>query len=119
MDNHLKEIKEKIKDSKDAETLNVYCENYISINNKIISIIEQLFNSYKILEDNKSILLNIINNSCFNTNYNKTPNSYLFNSYKDIYYQQCIKYFKNEYIISEASYPEQFKEKFISHLQIQ
>ena len=112
MDNHLKEIKEKIKDSKDAETLNVYCENYISINNKIISIIEQLFNSYKILEDNKSILLNIINNSCFNTNYNKTPNSYLFNSYKDIYYQQCIKYFKNEYIISEASYPEQFKEKF-------
>ena len=119
MDNHLKEIKEKIKDCKDAETLNLHCENYISINNKIISIIEQLFNSYKILEDNKSILLNIINNSCFNTNYNNTPNNYLFNSSKDIYYQQCIKYFKNEYIISEASYPEQFKEKFISHLQIQ
>ena len=54
MDNHLKEIKEKIKDCKDAETLNLHCENYISINNKIISIIEQLFNSYKILEDNKS-----------------------------------------------------------------
>ena len=114
MDNHSKEIKEKMNDYikiKDPEKLNDKYEKYNTINNKIISIIEQFLDSYKKLKDNSSIILNILNNSSFNTNYKKTPNNYLLNSSPDVYYQQSIKYYQNEYIISEASIPEQLKEK--------
>ena len=115
MDNHSKEIKEQMNDYiklKDPENLNDKYEKYLTINNKIISIIEQFFDSYKKLKDNQSIILNILNNSSFNTNFKKTPNNYLIKSSPDFYYEQCIKYYRNEYIISEASIPEQLKEKF-------
>ena len=111
METHSKEIKEKLNDYKDIDNLNVQYNNYISVNNKILALIDNFINCYNILEDNQSIQLNILNNSCFNTNYYKTPNSYLLNSSKDIYYQQCIKYYNSEYIISEGSFPEQLKEK--------
>ena len=116
MEKHSKEIKEKLNDYKDIDYLNIQYNNYIFRNNKILGLIESFFSSYNIIEDNPSIQLNIINNSCFNSNYYKTPNSFLLNSSKDIYYQQCIKYYNTEYIISEASIPEQLKEKiYCSH----
>lgn len=117
MDNHSKEIKEKINDyikSKDPEKINEKYEKYILINNKIISIINFFFESYKVMKDNQSIILNIINNSSLNTHYKKTPNFYLINSSPDIFYAQCIKYYQNEYIISEASIPEQLEKKVYS-----
>jgi hypothetical protein len=115
MDNHSKEIKEQMNDYiklKDPEKLNDKYEKYLTINNRIISIIEQFFDSYKKLKDNQSIILNILNNSSFNTNFKKTPNNYLIKSSPDFYYEKCIKYYRNEYIISETSIPEQLKEKF-------
>ena len=119
MDNHSKKIKEKINDyikTKDPEKINDKYEKYILINNKIISIINFFFESYKVMKDNQSIILNIINNSSLNTYYKKTPNFYLINSSPDIFYAQCIKYYQNEYIISEASIPEQLKENiYYSH----
>ena len=114
MDKHLKEIKDNLNNyikSKDPDQLNDKYEKYKSLNNKIISLIEEFFNALKII-DNQSIKLNIINNSGFNTNFQKTPSSYLLKSSADVYYQQAIKYFTNEYIISEASIPEQLKQKF-------
>ena len=50
---------------KDPDSLNNKFENYVDINNKIISIIENYFTSYKLIKDNPSIKLNIIN-ICFN-----------------------------------------------------
>ncbi len=114
MEKHAKEVKDNLNDyikSKDPEQLNEKYENYISLNNKIISLIERFFNSLKII-DSQSIKLNILNNSGFNANFQKTPNSYLLKSSIDVYYQQAIKYFSSEYIISEASVPEQLKQKF-------
>ena len=114
MEKHAKEIKDNLNEyikSKDPDQLNDKYENYISLNNKIISLIEEFFNLLKII-DHQSIKINIINNSGFNTNFQKTPNSYLLKSSTDIYYQQAIKYFITEYIISEASIPEQLKQKF-------
>ena len=120
MEKHAKDIKDNLNDyikSKDPDQLNDKYENYISLNNKIISLIEEFFNSLKII-DNQSIKLNIINNSGFNTNFQKTPNNYLLKSSVDVYYQQAIKYFTSEYIISEASIPEQLKKNFFFHLPI-
>lgn len=119
LENHSKEIKEKLNDYiklKDPEKINEKYEKYNSMNNKIISLIQQFLDLYKVLKDNQSILLNIFNNSSFNINFKKSPNNYLLNSSPDNYYQQCIKFYQTEYIITEASLPDQLKEKiFCSH----
>lgn len=115
MENHSKEIKEKIINAKisiNSENINDYYEKYNLINNKIISLLHQFYDAYKIIKDNKSIILNIYNNSSFNTNYKKAPNDYLLKSYPDPYFKQSIQYYSNEYIISESSIPEQLKCKF-------
>ena len=115
IDGHSKEIKEKLNDyikNKDPNNISDKYEQYNTLNNKIISLLQQFYDSYKILKNNNSIILNIFNNSSFNTDYKKKPNNYLLNSSPDIYYEQCIKYYQKEYLISEESIPEQLKEKF-------
>ena len=115
MGNHSKEIKEKIintKKSIDTDNIKDYYEKNNLINSKIITLLQQFYESHKVIKSNKSIILNIYNNSSFNTNYKKTPNNYLFNSYPNTYYKQSLAYYSNEYIISEVPIPEQLKCKF-------
>ena len=96
---------------KDPDSLNNKFENYVDINNKIISIIENYFTSYKLIKDNLSIKLNIIN-ICFNKDFHKKDYRYLLNSSPDIYYKNSVKFFQEEYLISEKSLGEQLNHKF-------
>ena len=96
---------------KDPDNLNNIYENYVDINKKIISIIENYFTSYKQIKDNPSIKLNIIN-ICFNKDFHKKDYRYLLNSSPDIYYKNSVKFFQEEYLISEKSLGEQLNHKF-------
>ena len=122
-----KEIKNKIRiySKKILENLNVYIkekkqeqdelknqyEQYMEINNKMISIIENFFFSYQLVKENSSIKLNIIN-ICFNKEFYKRAYIYLLKLSPDIHYQNSLKFFQDEFIISETSLEEQLNHKF-------
>ena len=96
---------------KDPDNLKDKFEKYVDINNKIISIIESFFKAYKLIKDNSSIKLNIVNIS-FNKDFHKKNYTYLLKSSPDIYYKNSVKFFQEEFLISEKSLGEQLYHKF-------
>ena len=95
---------------KDPDNLKTTFEKYVDINNKIISIIENFFNSYELIKDNLSIKLNI-SNIFFNKDFTKKDKKYLLTSSPDIYYKNSIIFFQEEYVISQQSMKEQLQHK--------
>ena len=105
-----KELKDKIIEifQKKIDEINKIYNEYISNNNKIILIIENMFKSYKILKENPLIIHNILNNCIFNEQ-NKAKillNKYYSNV--ETYFNEIKNYFKNEYIITNSSIREGF-----------
>ena len=96
---------------KDPDNLNDKYEKYVDINNKIISTIENFFQNYKLIKGNSSIKLNIVNIS-FNKDFHKKDCKYLLKSSPDIYYKNTVKFFQEEFLISEKSLGEQLNHKF-------
>ena len=103
-------LKDYIKE-KDPDNLKVKYEQYICINNKIISLIENFFSSLEIIKENPSIKFNIININ-FNKYFHKIDYTYLIKSSPDIYYEKSLNFFKEEFIISQNSLGEQLIHKF-------
>ena len=95
------------------EEINKLYDEYIN-NNNIILIIEQMIESYKLINDNPSNILNILNNCKFNE---KTSSDYLFKNNKenlDSIFKGVKYYFKNEYIISRSYIKEGFKTNYFT-----
>ena len=80
------------------EEVNQLYTKYSEKNNKIIVILEQLIKSYELIKDNKSNILNILNNCQIKEN----PTINYFQQYKDLenLFKNIEDYFKNKYIIS-------------------
>ena len=80
------------------EEVNQLYNKYSEKNNKIILILEQLIQSYELIKDNKSNILNILNNCQIKEN----PAINSFQQYKDLenLFKNIEDYFKNKYIIS-------------------
>ena len=117
IENHSKEIFDNLANyikEKDPENLKNKYDKYLEINNKIFSLIQNYFDVYKIIKDNPSILLNIINID-FNKDFYKKDYKYLLKSSPDIYYKNCIKFFQEEFIISEKSLGEQLIQKYFKN----
>ena len=107
-DNLINYIKEK-----DPDNLNNNYKQYIQMNNKIISIIENFFNTHQLIKDNPSIKLNI-SKIQFNKDFSKKDYKYLLKSSPDIYYKNSIKFYKEEFIISQSSESEQLNMKYFA-----
>ena len=96
------------------EKINKLYENYINNNNKIIIIIEQIIKSYKMIKDNPSNKLNILNNCIFNK---KSPNIFTCNNTNfnlDSLFKQVENYYRNEFIISSSSIKEGLERNYFS-----
>ena len=80
------------------EEVNQLYNKYSEKNNKIILILEQLIQSYELIKDNKSNILNILNNCQIKEN----PAINSFQQYKDLenLFKNFEDYFKNKYIVS-------------------
>jgi len=93
-------IKNKLIDifNKKINEINQMYQKYSDKNNKIILILEQLVQSYELLKDNKSNIINILNNCKLKEN--KKIN--YFQKYKDLetLTKDIENYFCNKYIIS-------------------
>ena len=100
---------------KDPEKLNDKYKQYLMINNQISFLIENFHSSYKLIQDNSSIILNIINNSSFNKDFKKKNRNYLIKSSPDIYYKESVQFYQEEFIISKNSMGEQLKHNFLFH----
>ena len=117
IEKHYKEIIDNLTNyikEKDPENLKNKYDKYLDINNKIIQLIQNFFDEYKIIKNNPSILLNIINID-FNKDFYKKDYKYLLKSSPDIYYKNCIKFFQEEFIISEKSLGEQLIQKYFKN----
>ena len=117
IENHAKEIFHNLADyikEKDPDNLKNKYDEYININNKITSLIQNYFDAYKIIKDNPSIKLSILNFE-FNKDFHKKDYKYLLKSSPDIYYKNCVKFFQEEFIISEKSIGEQLIQKYFKN----
>ena len=117
IEKHSKEIIDNLTNyinEKDPENLKNKYDKYLDINNKIIRLIQNFFDEYKIIKNNPSILINIINID-FNKDFYKKDYKYLLKSSPDIYYKNCIKFFQEEFIISEKSLGEQLIQKYFKN----
>ena len=84
--------------TKKIKDVNEMFLKYNERNNKIIIIIEQLIQSYELMKDNKSNILNILNNCQIKENIKVN----YFQRYKDLesLTKEIENYFKDKYIIS-------------------
>ena len=84
--------------TKKIKDVNEMFLKYSERNNKIIIILEQMIQSYELMKDNKSNILNILNNCQIKEN---TKINY-FQKYKDLesLTKEIENYFKDKYIIS-------------------
>lgn len=89
---------------KKIEEVNQMYLKYSEKNNKIILIIEQLIQSYELLKDNKSNILNIINNCKWKDNLKIN----YFERYKNLetLTKEIENYFCNKYIVSNLDTSE-------------
>ena len=96
-------IKNKLIDifKRKIEEVNQIYNKYNEKNNKIFIILEQLIQSYELIKDNKSNILNILNNCEIKEN----PKIDFFQQYKDLenLFKNVEDYFKNKYIISNLN----------------
>ena len=95
--------------------VNEIYNTFIKNNNYIIFIIEKLINSYKLIHDNSSNILNILNNTKFNE---KTYSKLILGKgYKDefSFAKNCEDFFNNEYIISTSSVSEGFEKNYFDY----
>ena len=113
MDENGIKIKKKLIEiyKKKIEDINELYEDYLKKNNKIILIIEQIIKSYKLIKDNPSNILNILNNCSFN----EKPKTVLNYNYLNIdsLFKQVKNYFYNEYIISTSSIKEGLESNYL------
>ena len=101
MNESAKKIKNEINSiyQKKIEEINDIYNKHISINNKIISVLEKLLDSCLILNDNPIIIENIKNNTIFNTDYKFDKLLTEFNSSIKSSFQKIKNYFDKELII--------------------
>ena len=85
--------------NKKIKEFNIIYEQYIAKNDKIISIIQKLFDSYQLMKDNPSIIENIKNNCIFNSKYNIDNLLNDFNRSIESSFKNIESYFENELII--------------------
>ena len=99
---------------REIKNVNAMYEIYIKNNNYIIYIIREIINSYKLIQDNSSNILNILNNSKFNEK--SFIQSILKKDYlnADSLSKKALHFFSNEFIISTSSISEGFEKKYFS-----
>ena len=92
--------------------VNEMYNSFIDNNNYIIFIIENLINSYKLIQDNSSNILNILNNTKFNE---KSHSKLVLEKRYKVEFSFAKDYedfFYNEYIISTSSVSEGFEKNY-------
>ena len=99
------------------KNINNLYEQYNKLNDKLISLISNLINSYKLLKNNFSNILNLSHYNKFNCDFSKIISSKKLDSDLDSCYNEIESYFQKQYIIkSPFDYISDLK-YFIRHTQ--
>ena len=83
-------------------------KSYIVTNNKIILVLEEIINSYQLIKNNHSNILNILNNFPLN-NFSMIDNDFYNESSLDTMFKEAKNYLDNELIISYSNLKKSYE----------
>ena len=90
-------------------------EKYILRNKTIMSVIEQLIESYEIIKDNPSNIQNLLNNCIFDNRFKITPLLETCKNSLDDISRKLNNYFKEELIVSNSIYSKSIKKEKLTN----